>query len=86
MIPIEKGFIVDKLMKYLKKIFYELTDEFDKVKKLFESLRFEAYTDESLSPKEFARKRYKRSFKDDIRRSQIDIKPKRNLPYQRRIY
>ena len=77
---------LNELAEYLKKIFYGITDEFDKVKKLFESLRSEAYTDESLSPKEFARKRYKRSFKVGIRRSQIDIKPKRNLPYQRRIY
>lgn len=77
---------LDKIAECLKKIIQELTDEFDKVKKLFESLRFEAYTDESLSPKEFARKRYKRSFKNDIHSSQIDIKPKRNLPYQRRIY
>lgn len=77
---------LDKIAECLKKIIQELTDEFDKVKKLFESLRFEAYTDESLSPKEFARKRYKRIFKNDIHSSQIDIKPKRNLPYQRRIY
>lgn len=77
---------LDKIAECLKKIIQELTDEFDKVKKLFESLRSEAYTDKSLSPKEFARKRYKRNFKSDIQHSQVDIKPKRNLPYQRRIY
>lgn len=77
---------LNELAEYIKKIFYELTDEFDKAKKFFKSLRSEAYTDESLSPKEFARKRYKRIFKNDIHSSQIDIKPKRNLPYQRRIY
>lgn len=77
---------LNELAEYLKKIFYGITDEFDKVKKLFESLRFEAYTDESLSPKEFARKRYKRNFKSNIQHSKVDIRPKRNLPYQRRIY
>lgn len=77
---------LNELAEYLKKIFYGITDEFDKVKKLFESLRSEAYTDESLSPKEFARKHHKRNFKSNIQHSQVDIKPKRNLPYQRRIY
>lgn len=62
------------------------TEEFLKALRSIFGTVTKSYKNEGLAPKEFARRKYKRLFKADILRSQVNIKQKKNLPYQRRIY
>lgn len=62
------------------------TEEFLKALRSIFGTETKTSKGKGLAPKEFARRRYKRPFKVDILRSQVNMKQKKNLPYQRRIY